>query len=134
MPLHPTRYATMLSKKMQEANVNVWLVNTGWSGGPYGIGKRMSLKYTRALITAALQGQLDTVAYQQHEVFGVAMPLSCPNVPDNLLNPRNTWESKEAYDAKAQQLAEAFLKNFEKFAEYASEEIMRGAPCVKIHA
>lgn len=134
MPLHPTRYATMLSKKMQEANVNVWLVNTGWSGGPYGIGKRMSLKYTRALITAALQGELDHVAYETHEIFGVAMPTSCPNVPDAILNPRNTWENKDAYDAKAHQLAEAFLKNFEKFAEFATAEIMQGAPRIKVHA
>lgn len=134
MPLHPTRYATMLSKKMQEANVNVWLVNTGWSGGAYGTGKRMSLKYTRALITAALQGELDQVNFEQHDVFGIAMPLTCPNVPASLLNPRNTWENKEAYDAKANQLAEAFLKNFEKFAEYATPEIVQGAPHTKVPA
>jgi phosphoenolpyruvate carboxykinase (ATP) len=134
MPLHPARYAEMLSRKMKDANVNVWLVNTGWTGGPYGIGKRMSLKYTRALITAALQGELDNVAYAQHEIFGLAFPLSCQNVPAEVLNPRNTWSDKEAYDHKAQYLAEAFLKNFEKFAAGANDEILSGAPVVKAHA
>lgn len=134
MPLHPTRYAEMLSHKMQEAGVNVWLVNTGWSGGPYGTGKRMSLKYTRALITAALNGELDNVAYEAHDIFGVAMPTTCPNVPADILNPRNTWADKEAYDAKANFLAEAFLKNFEKFAAYANDNILAGAPRAKAHA
>ena len=131
MPLHPTRYAEMLSKKMQEANVNVWLVNTGWSGGGYGVGSRMSLKYTRALITAALSGQLNKVDYTKHDVFGVAMPSSCPGVPDEILNPRNTWADKEAYDLKANNLAASFNKNFEKFAEFANQEILDGAPKVK---
>ncbi len=134
MPLHPTRYAEMLSKKMQEANVNVWLVNTGWSGGAFGVGKRMSLKYTRALITAALNGDLDNVSYETHEIFGVAMPKSCPNVPVEVLNPKNTWSDKEAYDQKANYLANAFLKNFEKFASFANEEIMAGAPHVRVPA
>lgn len=131
MPLHPTRYAEMLSKKMQEANVNVWLVNTGWSGGAYGVGSRMSLKYTRALITSALNGELDKVEYKNHDVFGVAMPTSCAGVPPEILNPRNTWADKEAYDQKANNLAASFNKNFEKFAEFASQEIMDGAPKVK---
>ncbi|MFZ6013232.1 MAG: phosphoenolpyruvate carboxykinase (ATP), partial [Bacteroidota bacterium] len=136
MPLHPTKYAEMLSRKMQQANVNVWLVNTGWSGGAYGVGKRMSLKYTRALITAALNGDLDHVAFENHEVFGVAMPKSCPGVPAEILSPRNTWSDKEAYDQKASSLADAFLKNFEKFSEFANEEIMAGAPKAssKVHA
>ncbi len=130
MPLHPTRYAEMLSKKMQDAKVNVWLVNTGWSGGSYGEGKRMSLKYTRALITAALNGALDKVTYENHEIFGVAMPTTCEGVPSELLNPRNTWKDKEAYDQKANSLASQFNKNFEKFSEFANEEIMAGAPKV----
>ena len=128
MPLHPTRYAEMLSKKMQDAKVNVWLVNTGWSGGSYGEGSRMSLKYTRALITAALSGALDNVPCENHEIFGVAMPTSCEGVPSELLNPRNTWKDKEAYDQKANILASQFNKNFEKFSEFANEEIMAGAP------
>ncbi|MDX1629906.1 MAG: phosphoenolpyruvate carboxykinase (ATP) [Fulvivirga sp.] len=131
MPLHPTRYAEMLSEKMQAAGVNVWLVNTGWSGGPYGVGSRMSLKITRALITAALNGDLDDVEYTKHDVFGLKMPTSCPNVPAKVLNPRNTWEDQAAYDAKANQLAGAFNTNFEKFAEYANEEIMAAAPKAK---
>ncbi len=134
MPLHPTRYAEMLSAKMQEAGVNVWLVNTGWSGGPYGIGNRMSLKHTRAMITAALNGELDNVEYTEHAVFGLNMPNSCPNVPSEVLHPRNTWESKEAYDKKANELSIAFNKNFEKFAESANEEILAGAPNVTQNA
>lgn len=128
MPLHPTRYAEMLSRKMKDANVNVWLVNTGWSGGCYGVGKRMSLKYTRALISAALNGALDNISYVTHEVFGVAMPTHCPDVPAEILDPRNTWDSKDDYDQKANYLAAAFLKNFEKFSSFASDEILAGAP------
>jgi len=134
MPLHPTKYAEMLSHKMQDAGVNVWLVNTGWSGGPYGVGSRMSLKITRSLITAALNGDLDNVSFLEHEVFGLMMPTSCPNVPAEVLNPRNTWEDKEAYDAKANKLAAAFNKNFEKFAEYANDEILAAAPVAKVDA
>ena len=130
MPLHPTAYAEMLSDKMQKSGVNVWLVNTGWSGGPYGIGKRMSLKYTRAMITAALEGDLDNVAYHLHPVFGLAMPASCPNVPTEVLDPRNTWADKEAYDKTANDLAKRFNDNFEKFADYANEEILEAAPKV----
>lgn len=134
MPLHPTRYAEMLSKKMRDANVNVWLVNTGWSGGAYGVGKRMSLKITRALITAALEGKLSTVDFEQHDVFRVAMPKVCDGVPTEVLNPRNTWTDKDAYDQQATHLANLFLKNFEKFAEGANEEILNGAPVIKDHA
>lgn len=130
MPLHPTRYAEMLSQKIRQANVNVWLVNTGWTGGPYGVGRRMSLPYTRALITAALEGKLDSVRYEAHEIFGVAMPLTCAGVPSEILNPRNTWKDKDAYDHKAGDLAISFLQNFEKFSSYANDEILAGAPRV----
>lgn len=128
MPLHPAKYAEMLSSKMKDAGVNVWLINTGWTGGPYGTGQRMKLKYTRAMITAALNGELDNVAYKNHEVFGLAIPQSCPNVPDEVLNPRDTWSDKAAYDAQAKDLAGQFRKNFAKFEEFASEEIMAGGP------
>ncbi len=128
MPLHPTKYAEMLGKKMQDAGVNVWLVNTGWSGGPYGTGSRMKLKYTRAMITEALKGDLENVEYEQHPVFGLDMPKSCPDVPDELLNPRNTWDDREAYDQKANELAQAFIDNFRQFEEYASDEIMTALP------
>jgi phosphoenolpyruvate carboxykinase (ATP) len=134
MPLHPARYAEMLSKKMQDAKVNVWMVNTGWSGGAHGTGKRMNLKHTRAMITAALNGELDNVPYETHEIFGVAMPKSCPGVPAEILNPRNTWTEKDAYDNQANFLASAFMKNFEKFAGNASDEILAGAPHTRIHA
>lgn len=128
MPLHPTKYAEMLSKKMKDANVKVWLINTGWTGGPYGVGSRMKLKYTRAMITAALNGELDDVAYENHEVFGIAKPQTCPNVPSEILNPRNTWEDPEQYDKKAVELAQKFNDNFAKFEEFANAEIMAGAP------
>lgn len=130
MPLHPTKYAEMLSKKMKDANVKVWLINTGWTGGPYGTGSRMKLKYTRAMITAALNGELDTVEYVNHKVFGIAIPQSCPNVPNEILNPRNTWDHKDLYDIKAIELAQKFKANFEKFSTFANTEIMSGAPLV----
>lgn len=128
LPLHPTQYAEMLGKKMDEHQVNVWLVNTGWSGGAYGEGSRIKLRYTRAMITAALKGKLKEVDYETHPVFGVAMPTSCPNVPAEILNPRNTWKDKEAYDQKASKLAKFFTNNFSKFTKFTNEEIMAGAP------
>ena len=128
MPLHPTKYAEMLGKKMQEHNVNVWLINTGWSGGSYGIGERISLKYTRAMITAILNGELETVKYSTHEVFGVKMPISCPDVPSSILNPKNTWKNENTYNTKANELANAFNKNFAEFADNANAEILDAAP------
>ncbi len=128
MPLHPTKYAEMLSAKMKENDVNVWLVNTGWTGGPYGVGSRMKLRYTRAMISSALQGKLDKVEYREHPIFGLAMPVECEKVPTEVLNPRNTWEDKEAYDKKAKTLADSFQKNFNKFESKANDEIVSGAP------
>lgn len=128
LPLHPTKYAEMLGEKIENNNVNVWLINTGWSGGPYGIGNRMKLRYTRAMINAALTGQLDDVAYEILPIFGLNMPTTCPNVPDEVLNPRNTWEDKAAYDAKAQVLANGFNQNFKKYEDKASEAILKAAP------
>ena len=128
MPLHPTVYGEMLSKKMHETGANVWLVNTGWSGGPYGTGERMSLKITRALITAALNGDLDNVDYNTHKVFGLKMPVTCPNVPSEVLSPRLTWDDEAAYDEKAYDLADQFNKNFEKFTDGASDELLAAAP------
>jgi len=128
LPLHPTRYAAMLSEKMLKAGVNVWLINTGWTGGPYGVGSRMKLAYTRAMITAAMNGQLNDVAYENHAVFNVAIPQEVPNVPSEVLNPRNTWSDKDLYDKKAKELAVTFKKNFKKFEAEASQEILDGAP------
>lgn len=130
LPLHPTKYASLLGEKLRSAKINVWLLNTGYTGGAYGVGKRMSLPHTRALITEALNGGLDKVEFETHPVFGVSMPKSCPNVPAEILNPRNTWKDKEAYDAKANELAAAFNKNFEKFAAKAEAEILAAAPKV----
>ena len=130
MPLHPTKYAEMLSAKLKETGVQVWLINTGWTGGPYGIGSRMKLKYTRAMITAALNGELDNVSFEKHEVFGIEKPQSCPNVPAEILNPRNTWADKDLYDQKAVELGNKFKDNFSKFEEFANEEILAGGPLV----
>jgi len=131
LPLHPTYYAELLGKKLDEnPEVNVWLVNTGWSGGPYGVGSRTKLSYTRAMITAAMNGDLNHVAYEIHPVFGVAFPTSCPGVPDEILNPRQTWADKEAYDKKAAELAQLFINNFEKYASKANAEILAAAPKV----
>ncbi|RKE98511.1 phosphoenolpyruvate carboxykinase (ATP) [Ichthyenterobacterium magnum] len=134
MPLHPTKYAEMLSAKMQDAGVNVWLVNTGWTGGPYGIGTRMKLKYTRAMITAAIDGSLEAANkdnYHVHSVFGVKQPRTCPNVPTEVLSPRTTWNNDEGYYKAAYKLSESFRENFKQFEEYANQDILDGAPNVK---
>lgn len=131
MPLHPTKYAEMLSKKMQESGVDVWLINTGWTGGPYGVGTRMKLKYTRAMISAALSGELGLYNYDNyhiHSVFGVAQPRECPGVPTTVLSPRATWNNDDAYYKTAFKLTNAFRENFKKFEAHASEEIRRGGP------
>jgi phosphoenolpyruvate carboxykinase (ATP) len=113
---------------MKEHSVNVWLINTGWSGGAYGVGNRMKLGYTRAMITAAMNGKLDNVSFENHPVFGLAMPTSCPDVPTDLLNPKDTWADKNKYDGTAEKLAKSFVKNFEKYADNANEEILAAAP------
>lgn len=130
LPLHPTKYAEMLGKKLKESGANVWLINTGMTGGVYGVGKRMSLKYTRALITEALIGNLENVAYETLPIFNFHVPTACPEVPSEILNPRNTWADKAAYDAKAKELAVKFNENFKKYADKASAEILAAAPQV----
>ena len=135
LPLHPTKYAEMLGQKMDEnPDVNVWLVNTGWTGGSYGTGSRMKLPYTRAMITAALNGELTDVEFTKHPIFGVEVPASVPGVPTEILDPRNTWTNKELYDKTANSLAEKFVKNFGKYADYANEEILAGAPTAAVTA
>jgi phosphoenolpyruvate carboxykinase (ATP) len=128
LPLHPGRYASMLGDKMKENNVDVWMVNTGWTGGPYGIGNRMKLSYTRAMITAALEGKLNNVKYEVCPIFGVGIPTSCPGVPSEILNPRNTWDDPTAYDQKSRYLAGLFVKNFEKYKDGVSSETLAAAP------
>lgn len=130
LPLHPTKYAEMLGKKMSETGTKVWLINTGWSGGSYGVGSRIKLKYTRAMITAALTGELDNVDFRTHEIFGLAMPCACPEVPDEILYPRDTWSDKASYDKTANILADKFVNNFKKFEEQANDEIMAASPKV----
>lgn len=128
LPLHPGQYAEMLGKKMKENNVTIWMINTGWSGGPYGVGQRMNLNYTRAMITAALDNKLSDVEFEEHPVFGMMMPKTCPGVPSEILNPRNTWKDKAEYDVKAKKLAAEFVRNFEKYASGVNEEILAAAP------
>ena len=127
--MRPTDYAKLLGEKLNKSShINVWLLNTGYTGGAYGTGKRMSLPHTRALITAALTGKLNNAEFETHPVFGLSMPKTCDGVPTEVLNPRNTWADASAYDAKAKDLAAQFNKNFEKYAAHASEEIKSAAP------
>ena len=128
LPLHPGKYAHMLGDKMQEHKVNVWMINTGWTGGPYGTGSRMKLKFTRAMITAALEGKLNNVEFETDPIFGVAIPKECPGVPPEVLNPINTWANKSTFTEKAKYLAGLFVKNFEKYADGVSAEVLAAAP------
>ena len=112
MPMDPNVYANMLGERIEKYNTKVYLVNTGWTGGPYGTGTRMKLRYTRAMVTAALNGTLDTVAYKHDDTFNLDVPQSCPNAPAEIMNPRDTWTDKAAYDAMAKKLAGMFQKNF----------------------
>lgn len=128
MPLHPGVYAHMLGQKMEAGKVNVWLINTGWTGGPYRIGNRIKLSHTRAMITAALNGELDTVETVQDPIFGLAIPTAVPGVPSEILVPKNTWANKKAYDEKAAFLAKLFVENFKAYAAGVSEEVIAAAP------
>ncbi len=120
---HPSVYANLLRDKIQQHGSQVWLVNTGWSGGPYGVGQRMKIKYTRAMLRAALNGDLNNVPYVKDAFFNLSIPTTCPDVPDEVLNPRNTWADKEAYDAQARHLLDLFNKNFEQFADSVDAEV-----------
>ena len=128
MPMHPGVYADLLSEKMAEHGSTAWLINTGWSGGAYGVGSRMKIKYTRAMLNAALDGELDGVEYVTDERFGFEIPKSCPGVPSDVLVPRQTWQNGENYDSTADKLASMFNKNFERYADGVSEEVNAAAP------
>lgn len=128
LPLSPLVYAKLLGEKLEQHNTNVFLINTGWSGGPYGIGKRMSLPYTRAIVSAAIEGRLDTVPFELDPIFNVYVPTECPGVPSDVLKPRNTWADKEAYDRKARELAALFVKNFNKFGTNMPQEVIAAGP------
>lgn len=125
---HPAYYADLLKKKIQRHNVNCWLVNTGWVGGQYGVGRRISIKYTRALLEAALTGQLDKVEYYKDEVFGYSVPKTCPNVPDDVLYPWKSWPDKKSYDQKYRQLASLYRENFKKYADGCTPEVCACGP------
>jgi len=127
---HPTKYAELLAEKMKSGNVNVWLVNTGWSGGPYGVGARMSIKHTRAIIDGIHSGELGSVEYKADPIFNLAIPQKCGEVPTKVLNPWECWADKAKYDETATKLAKLFHKNFEKYADKASKELLDSAPKV----
>jgi phosphoenolpyruvate carboxykinase (ATP) len=128
MALNPVVYANLLGEKIAEFNVGVWLINTGWTGGPYGIGRRMKLAHTRAMVTSILDGSLEQVPTTKDPIFGLDVPQECPNVPREVLQPKNTWEDKAAYDAQARKLAGMFVSNFKKFAGDVSEEVRAAGP------
>jgi phosphoenolpyruvate carboxykinase (ATP) len=128
MVLHPGVYADLLGQKMGEHNAACWLVNTGWSGGPYGVGQRMKISHTRAMIRAILNGSLANVETRPDPIFGVNVPVSCPDVPTEVLQPRNTWSDKGAYDQKAHELARRFNENFKKYESGVSEAVRAVGP------
>jgi phosphoenolpyruvate carboxykinase (ATP) len=130
MPLHPTVYAELLAERIRKHGSDVWLVNTGWTGGPYGVGSRMKLPYTRKMLSEAIAGNLNDVEFVKDPIFGLMIPTKVDGVPSELLIPRNTWKDPEAYDAKAKELAAMFVKNFQKFEDQASEAILKAAPNV----
>lgn len=134
LPLHPAKYAELLGRKLDTGNrhsgkdINVWLVNTGWSGGPYGKGRRLELAYTRAMINAALSAKLDDTDMQIEEFFGLQVPTKCPDVPNAILYPRYTWPNEEDYDVMANKLVALFNSNFEKYKDFATDEIILASP------
>src|SRR5207247_9139223 len=128
LPLAPSRYATMLGERIAQHHSRVWLVNTGWTGGPYGTGKRMQIAYTRAMIRAALSGALNDVRYERDSGFNVDIPTSCPDVPASVLRPRAPWTDGAAYDAQAAKLARMFAENFKAFEGGVSAEVIAAGP------
>jgi phosphoenolpyruvate carboxykinase (ATP) len=121
---HPTVYAKLLGERIAHHKVDCWLVNTGWTGGPYGVGQRMKIAYTRAMVNAAIEGRLNGVTYETEPFFGLAIPSTVPDVPGDVLNPRNAWPDKAAYDAQTKHLAELFAENFTRFESHASKELL----------
>ena len=125
---HPAKYAELLRRKIERHGARCWLVNTGWVGGPYGVGKRISIRYTRALLSAALAGKLSDVPYEKDPVFGFEVPRRCPEVPDEILDPASSWPNKAEYDKKYRQLAERFIENFKKFESQSPEDVREAGP------
>jgi phosphoenolpyruvate carboxykinase (ATP) len=132
MPRPAAVYAQMLMERIERHNVSVYLINTGWQGGPYGVGKRVSIPHTRAMVTAALNGELDRQDFETHPIFKVLVPKRCPGVPDEILNPRNQWADKAAYDQTAARLAQMFIDNFKNFSNV--EHLVSAGPCIPVSA
>jgi phosphoenolpyruvate carboxykinase (ATP) len=128
LPLQPTRYAEMLAERLRRHRAEVWLINTGWTGGPYGKGSRIKLEYTRAMVRAALNGGLTAVPFTPDPIFGVSVPHSCPGVPAELLQPRSTWKDPADYDAYARRLAGLFQANFKTYAAQVPEAVRQAGP------
>ena len=128
MVWHPMVYARLLGERIAAHQAKVWLVNTGWTGGPHGVGRRMSITHTRAIIDAALSGALDQVAFQRDPVFNIEVPVSCPNVAADILSPRGTWSRASDYDAQARTLADMFADNFKTFASEADADVRQAGP------
>lgn len=131
LPLHPSQYAELLRERLTDGTINVWLVNTGWIAGPFGIGRRIKLAYTRSIIRAALTGALKEASFRTHPVFGLRYPTSCPDVPDAVLDPVQLWSDDNAYYAQANQLAKLFVSNFRKFESEVNEDVLAAAPHVR---
>ena len=130
LPLHPQRYAKMLGERIDRHNVTVWFINTGWTGGPYGVGERMAIHHTRAIVNAALGGKLHGVSTTTHPVFGLEVPVQCPGIPAEVLDPRNTWSDKVAYDQQARKLARLFENNFTKYSDDVSDAVRVAGPLI----
>jgi len=128
MPLHPSEYAKLLGEKIKRHGVKCWLINTGWIGGPYGIGSRIPIQQTRAMLSAAINGLLDSVPYERDPVFGLEIPCTCPDVPEEILKPANTWKNREEYNKKAIFLARLFAENFKQYEPFVSEEVRAAGP------
>ena len=127
---HPAKYAELLKNKIERYGVKCWLVNTGWVGGPYGVGKRISIRHTRNLLNAALNGKLNDVEYYRDPVFGFDVPKTCPDVPDNVLEPWSSWPSREDYDKRYRDLAQRFKENFAKFTDGTTQDVIDAGPKV----
>ena len=123
MALHPAVYGELLREKISRHNVSCWLVNTGWSGGPYGVGRRIDISYSRALVNAVLNGTLTAGTFEKEPFFGLEIPSTCPGVPPEILNPRNTWADTAGYDEAARKLAGMFRDNFRKYAAHVTPEV-----------
>lgn len=132
LPLHPTQYARLLGDRIERHGANVWLLNTGWTGGSYGVGQRIPLPHTRAMVSAALSGELDQIPTEPDPLFGLQVPARCPEVPADLLHPRRTWADAEAYDQAARQLAGRFVANFEQYADSVDPSVVQAGPALSV--